>query len=127
LIKLSGGWPFGRFTIQFLLDTVVYFALVGLLWYVVSIEAGGKGLSVLAPRMGSRRVADVFGMAFGGAVAGMGLLMLRHEFGFVTPYSTFVAAPYFIWAAVIAGFYGHDLWACLRTRPVRPADSGGPC
>ena len=96
-----------------LLEKLLYLVLVGLLWYVVSIEIDGKGLSVLTPKTRMRRTADVLAVFFGVAVANTGLLIRRYEFGFVTTYSTLVATPYFIWAVTIVVFYGHDLWACL--------------
>jgi hypothetical protein len=73
------------------------------------------GQSSLTPKTGIRRAADVLAMIFGGAVAIFSLLIRRHEFGYVTTYSTLVAAPYFFWAVVIVAFYGHDLWVCFRT------------
>jgi len=56
-----------------------------------------------------RRMADLFLIVVGAAVA-LGGLSIRRESGFVAPYSTIEAVPYFIWGVVILVFYGHDLW-----------------
>jgi len=114
LTRIEGEWFLEHLLMRVILETIVYLALVGLLWYIVSIEMGGKGESVLTRRTGMRCASDVLAVILGGAVIAMGLAIRRHEFGSVTAYSTLVAVPYFIWGATIVAFYGHDLWACYR-------------
>ncbi len=114
LIRLEGEWLLDRLLLRAIIETLGYLVLVGLLWYAVSLEIGGGGRSVLAPKTGACRAADTLAIVFGGALAAMGLGIRRYEFGFVTAHSTLVAVPYFIWGATIAAFYGHDLWARLR-------------
>jgi hypothetical protein len=106
---LKGHWYWAPL-IGEIVEKLVYLVLVGLLWYVFSVEWGGRGQSLLTPKTKIRSVADVLMMAFAGFVAVFGLSVRSHVFGFVTTYSTLVATPYFLWALLIATFYGHDLW-----------------
>ena len=105
---------FMRIPIEFALETVVFLLLVGLLWYLVSIELEGKGESVLTPRTGIRGTADGLAIIFGVILACLGLLVVG-QFGAVTLYSNIVAIPYYIWGAAITIFYGRDLWLCFGT------------
>jgi hypothetical protein len=107
-------WLPGHYRLESVLSAIVYFVLVWLVWYAVSIEIGGEGCSLLAPRTGIRSVADVAAMIFGAALVATGLLV-RRQFGPVTTYSNLVAMPYFVWGATVAVFYAHDLRACLGT------------
>lgn len=106
LIRTTNGWRWGN---PLTVWTPIYLLLVWLLWYLVSIEIGGKGQSILTPKTRMRRMADLFLIVVGAAVA-LGGLSIRRESGFVAPYSTIEAVPYFIWGVVILVFYGHDLW-----------------
>ena len=96
------------YPVEFVLETIIYFALVGLLWYAVSVEIDAKGQSILAPATGARGTTDVLAMLFGVVLMVLGFLV-RRQFGLVNLYSNLVAIPYFIWGAVIAMFYGIDL------------------
>jgi hypothetical protein len=102
-----------------IIELVAYVLLIGLLWYVVSIEISGSGQSVLTPKTRIRSVADLLMIAFAGYVAAFGFSVRSHEFGFVTTYSNLVATPYFLWAVTIATFYGNDLWVRMRAKRVR--------
>lgn len=113
LIRLTNGWSWGHARITFAFWTTLYFVLVWLLWYLVSIEIGGKGRSVLAPKTGTPRTANLFLIIIGAAVGLCGL-SIRHESAFADPYSTLVAMPYFVWGIVIVVFYGHDLWVSVK-------------
>lgn len=113
LLRLSDAWLPASYQAEFLLETIVYFVLVGLLWYIVSIEIGGKGQSVLTPKTRARRMADGLVIFFGLMLGILGLLV-RGQFGVVDTYSNLVAIPYYIWALVIVSFYGHDLWVSFR-------------
>jgi hypothetical protein len=94
LIRFADIWFPLYYPIEFVLETVVFFLLVGLLWYLVSIEIGGKGQSVLTPKTGIRRAADVLAIIFGAVLAVLGLFV-RGQFGVVTAYSNLVAVPTF--------------------------------
>jgi len=92
-----------------IVENVVYLGLVGLLWYLVSIEIGGRRegkLSVIAGKTGVRTVCDLTFVAFG---ISLGFISIFGNPGFGTYYGLF-AVPYFIWAGVIIVFYGRDLW-----------------
>ena len=98
--------------LDFIIETIVYLAFVALLWYFVSVEIGDRNhekVSALTARLGPRTAVDLLLIAFGAALAVVGQLV-RHQFG-GTPdlYSNLLAIPYFMWAAVIAVFYGMDL------------------
>jgi hypothetical protein len=124
--KLADKWIFGYRPFELVLRTVVYFALVGILWYIVGIELGGKGLSVLTPKTGVRRAADFLAVGLGFAVVFIALLV-RRQFGPVTTYSNLVSTPYFVWGAIIIGFYAHDFArACISLRGTGPANSFRP-
>jgi hypothetical protein len=112
LIRITNGWSWGPPRISFAFWTTLYVMLVWLLWYLVSIEIGGKGQSILTPKTRMRRMADLFLIVVGAAVA-LGGLTIRRESGFAAPYSTLEAVPYFIWGVVISVFYGHDLWVSV--------------
>jgi hypothetical protein len=92
LMRFHGEWYWEYPLVGVVLETLVYFALVGLLWYIVSVEMGGKGQSSLTPRTRMRGAADALAMIFGRAVATFGLLIRLHGLGYVTTYSTLVAA-----------------------------------
>jgi len=109
LARITDGWRWGN---PLTVWTPIYLLLVWLLWYLVSIEIGGKGQSILTPKTRMRRMADLF-LIIGGAAVGLGGLSIRRESGFAAPYSTIEAVPYFIWGVVIAVFYGHDLWVSV--------------
>ncbi|HET6179304.1 MAG TPA: hypothetical protein VFE61_20410 [Candidatus Sulfotelmatobacter sp.] len=117
--------------IDSILETVVYFALVWTLWYLVSIEISGrnrKGPSALGheyygPNL--RTAIDVRLIAFGGALAVVGQLV-RHQFGGLPDlYANLVSVPYFLWAIVIVAFYGRDLWV-YRSRKWRSTNWQNP-
>lgn len=104
------------YRVEIVLETVVFLVLVGLLWYAVTIEIQGNGESILTARTQMRRTADVVIMLFG-ALLGIIGLVVRGQFGAVTLYSNFVAVPYYLWAFLIIGFYGHDLWVSSKPQP----------
>jgi hypothetical protein len=104
--------------VDFILETIVYFALVGVLWFFVAVEINARNrekLSALTAKTGIRTAADVVLIAFGAGLTVLGQLV-RHQFGGIPDtYSNLIAVPYFIWAIVIVVFYGHDLWATRVT------------
>jgi hypothetical protein len=110
LLRLSDSWLPGYYPIQFITETFVYFFLVGLLWYLVSIELRGNGQSVLTSKTRARKAADGLTILCGIVLCILGVFV-RGQFGAVTTYSNLVAIPYYIWGLAIIGFYGHDLWA----------------
>jgi hypothetical protein len=94
----------------------IFFPLVWLLWYAVGIEIGGRGLSVLTPKTGYRRLADALAMAFG--LFGFGVLISADKAAgqiIYWPYWDGIVPVHLMWALAIVGFYGHDLWASFRT------------
>ena len=122
LLRLMGIWYWAPLWIEEIVQKLAYLVLIGLLWYAVSIEIGGGGQSVLTSKVRMRSAVDVLLMAFAGCVGASAWLIRSHEFGFVTTYSTLVATPYFLWAVVIAAFYGRDLRLCLRRKRVDSQD-----
>jgi hypothetical protein len=105
LARITNGWRWGPFAFW----TTIYLLLIWLLWYLVGIEVGGKGQSILTPKTGMRRLADLLLIILGVAVALNGL-SIRRESGFVAPYDTLEAVPYYVWGMIIVVFYAHDLW-----------------
>jgi hypothetical protein len=107
-------WP------DFILETVLYFGLIGLLWYFVAVEISERSrekLSALTSKTGMRTASDVVLIAFGAGLAGFGQLV-RHQFGGVPDtHSNLIAVPYFVWAIALIVFYGHDLWTYQNSRP----------
>jgi hypothetical protein len=100
------------YPLAFAIETVVYFGFVGLLWYAVTLEAAGKGHSVLAAKTGKRAAADAFAILFGAMVLVFGVLITSRQGPGIGPLLVFIM--YAIWAIAIMVFYGRDLWAHLR-------------
>lgn len=94
-----------------IVNLTFFFSLVWLLWYAVSIEIGGHGLSLVMPKTGFRRLADILAMALG-----IGVLIYAGIAPAGMLYEKFVSPVHLLWGLTIIGFYGHDLWASLRTR-----------
>lgn len=110
LTLVANGLP-NRDPNHMLIETTIYFALVGLLWYAVAIEISGRGQSVLTARSGMRKSADIFGIFFGVV---LGAVTAISDFGGSAMYIKLAVIAWFAWAAVIVGFYGHDLRTSLR-------------
>lgn len=107
--QLYGGWA------GVIIENIMYLGLVGLLWYLVSVEIGGRKegkLSVVAAKTGMRTVCDLLLIFFG---TSLGIAAIFGHAGFGTYYGLF-AVPYFIWAIVIIWFYGRDLWVYQRQK-----------
>jgi len=109
----------GNFTecppLNVIFETVVYFALVWVLWCGVLLELSGGGQSVLSPRTRMRTAADLFAILFGGLVAFFGVV-ISDQLG--PRYAAPVGITYLIWAIAIIVFYSHDLWVHLRAHKV---------
>jgi hypothetical protein len=101
----------GCYPLPFAVETVVYFGLVGLLWYAVMLEAAGNGQSVLTTKTGMRPAADALAILFGAAVGVFGALISQQIGPRVD--SFLVGIIYIIWAIAIMVFYGRDLWLYL--------------
>lgn len=115
---------------HYAVETIIYFLLVGVLWYTVSLEIGGTGRSVVTRATGIRLTTDVFAVAFGAALGFAGA-EVRYQFGHpATTYSDLVSIPYFIWSVAIMVFYGRDLFLGTRgtgtegRRRGQPGDEG---
>jgi hypothetical protein len=107
--QLYGGWA------GVIIENIIYIVLVGLLWYLVSIEIGGQKegkVSIIAEKTGMRIVLDLLLIFFG---ISLGIASIIGHAGFGTWYGVF-AIPYFIWAAVIVVFYARDLWVYQRQK-----------
>ena len=106
--------------LDFIFEKVIYTALIGLLWLAVSLEAAGRGRSVLTPMTGARAAADalaiVFGVAVGALGIGLSLRLGRPWYGRVD-FVTFIT-----WAVVIVWFYGHDLFLHTSVKGKTPTD-----
>lgn len=102
--------------IQFVLEIILYFWLVALLWYVVSIEAVGwktvKSSSVTR-KVKARTWVDLMIVFLGIGVVFAGELV-RHQFGYVSVYSNLISVPYFVWGLILMGFYGNDIWSSIQ-------------
>jgi hypothetical protein len=106
-------------SVDYVVDTVVYFPLIWLIWYLVSVEIGGAGYSILTPKTRMRGTVDIAAIVFGTMLAVFGLLVCS-EFRHVPAYACCLAIPYLIWSLAIVVFYGHDLRASFGA--ARPAD-----
>ena len=90
------------------------FVLVWLLWYAVAVEITGRGVSVLTPKTGVRRLADVLAILFGASVEPYADRVI---ISVLNPYQRVLACVYLVWIFAIIGFYGHDLWASFKAVP----------
>lgn len=118
LLKALDRWAPNHVRADFVIETGVYFVLVALLWYGVSVEITRHRQSrcnLARTRTVSRALFDIFFVLFGIAVGTAGQ-PVRHQFMDVTAYSTFLALPYFIWAVVLVVFYGYDFCNSLFSR-----------
>jgi hypothetical protein len=107
--QLYGGWAGA------IIENIMYLVLVGLLWYLVSIEIDGRKegkLSVVAAKTGMRTVSDLVLIFFG---IYLGIAPILELYRFVMWHGVFVI-PYFAWASVIVVFYTRDLLAYQRQR-----------
>lgn len=100
------------YPLYLILSLSIFLPLVWLLWYALCIEAGGKGLSVLTPKTGIRRAADVLMMALGASAYFYGNSAIVS----VYQYQALLWSVYSAWTLLIMGFYGHDLWASFRAK-----------
>ncbi len=106
------------YPLNLVVELIVYLSLVWLVWYVVSVEMGGKGVSVLTPKTGMRKVSDALVIIFGALLGAAGLWVAGQFPGL---YGRLVSTPYLVWALAVLSFYGHDLWACFRSTRREPA------
>jgi hypothetical protein len=105
----------GHYLLAHFVDLGVIFVLVWLLWYAVGTETRGRGLSVLTPKTGIRRTADVLAICFGAS-----LLPYVDRIVPGGAYWMLFSVAHLLWIATIIGFYSHDLWASFRTRRLPP-------
>jgi hypothetical protein len=99
--------------VELVLDTIVYVALVWVTWFIVGVQIERRLRSPGTGKASLRGVTDLVAITIGTAIGVVGLLV-RHQFGAVTSYSTLLSVPYFLWCAAIVTFYGHDLWLVSR-------------
>lgn len=111
-----------HYPLDVVVDLGVLFLLVWLLWYAVAVEITGRGLSVLSPRTGIRRVADVLAIILGAFVVPYAD---RVTMDVLAPYQKVLACVYLLWTLAIIGFYGRDLLASFRTTPGVTNNMGG--
>jgi len=97
-------------------ETSIQLCFVWLVWYGVTIESGGGGQSVLTSKTRARGLVDALAIIFG---TGVGLRLNRG------PTMPVFGIMQFAWAAVIIGFYGHDLWVTIRN-PRKRIKQHGP-
>ena len=104
---LCSGYPTSG--VNYVLEVVVYFGLVWLVWYLAVVEVQGGGRSAVAPKGWIRVPTNIFAILFGLGIVCLGLQvrLLGHSGTYV--YWNIMAAPYFVWGLTIAFFYGHDL------------------
>lgn len=105
--QLYDGWA------GLIIENLIYIALVGLLWYLVSIEISSQKegkVSIVAEKTGMRVAFDLLLIFFG---IYLGCITILNILRFVIWHGVFVI-PYFIWATVIIWFYGRDLWVYGR-------------
>jgi hypothetical protein len=120
LTKLVWIWSDSNYPNVYIVETIGFFPLVGLLWYAVSFEAGGNGESILTPRTRVRHLADALAAIFGVVLVITAFRIHRRDYGYLMSLRGLVSYPdvtavlFLIWGAVITAFYGHDLWACFR-------------
>ena len=100
-------------SLSLVIEDGVYLLLVWLVWYSVTIEMEGNGLSTLAPMTGSRTVADAVAIMFAFALGAFGFLacvQLREK----PVYAFMVGIPYFLWFVIGTVFYARDLVTSRR-------------
>jgi len=120
--RFTNGWLRNQYPLDLIVDVTVFLSLVWLLWYAVAVEIGGKGLSVLTPRTGHRRIADVVVIALGAY-----LVVYADRITLSVYHQTWVTPVHLVWIIAIVGFYGHDLWASFRAAGNEPGpETGGP-
>jgi hypothetical protein len=119
-VRFANRWFREYYPLDVVVDSVIYFLLIGILWYGVAIEIGGNGRSVLAPMTRMRRMSDTLAVIFGAMLGVLGLLGTRQVGGTVA-YVRLVGMPYLIWAGTIMGFYGRDLWVSFGGAQKRAA------
>jgi len=95
-------------------NDIVVVCLVWLLWYAVGTETRGKGLSVLTPKTGIRRTADIVAILFGASLVPYADSIV----GGGGYYTILLSCTHILWTVAIILFYGHDLWASFRCKPV---------
>ena len=115
LVAVADRWWQGGHAVNVFLETSVFFCLVGLLWYLASVEIGGNGRSVLTQRTGFRKAADVCAILYG-VIIGVAGSLHSNNLGVLPVYSRLVAIPYLAWAALLVTFYGRDLYLVLKKR-----------
>lgn len=102
---------------DFAAETFVYFGIIAMLWYLVSLEVSSgdpQRRSVITQKMGARKLGDVLLICFGFGVGFFGEQIRNQQPGFYsTAYWNTVSAFYFLWAAILVAFYGHDLWLSI--------------
>jgi hypothetical protein len=74
--RARGLWFWEHPVTGFILESLWYLVLVGLMWLVVTVELDGKGQSILTPKTGMRRTTDVVAIAFAGRFVGGRFLCL---------------------------------------------------
>ena len=117
-VDIAYQWFSPHYPLNLIVELIIYLSLVWLVWYVVRVEIGGKGLSVLTPKTGMRKVSDVLAIMFGALLGVAGLLVASQLPG---GYGRMISVPYLVWALAVVSFYAHDLWVCLRPTQTAPA------
>jgi hypothetical protein len=70
-------------------------------------------------------VVDVVMLVVSALLGWFGVIV-REQFGYpISLYDNLFAIPYFTWSAVMAAFYGHDLWCQLRRGRARRVRAEG--
>jgi hypothetical protein len=111
-------WTFPYPVLDLVLDRLVFVALVWLQWHLVSIETRGRGQSLLTSRIRFRSLADLLAVIFGVGLGCIGLPGTRQH-ALNSEYAIPLSMLYLAWGAVIAVFYGHDLWRVATGQAAR--------
>ena len=108
-------WLWTSYPLYPVINVTVFLSLVGALWYLVCLEATGGGRSVLTPRTGARRVADILAMVFGVA-----LLVYADNITKPVYHQVGVSLIHLTWSLAIVAFYGHDLLSSFSKQAYWP-------
>lgn len=105
----------------FAVSYLLYFVLVGVLWYAVAVEASGTSGSTIMSfirRKVLRRISDALLIAFGLFLALLGFMNLVFAHGGETsPELIPMKVGYLLWGFAIAGFYARDFWITSCAQP----------
>lgn len=107
-------WLVDHYPVSIVLPVVIRLSAIWLLWYLVAVEIGGRGSSALAQKTRLRKLVDLAAISFAGYLVASGAPFVNNSSAWT---HTLMGMQWILWALVIVGFYGHDLWVSFRREP----------